>query len=279
MLITDHTATHNLPGYTPEKEHGLKVFNLSHIKVVLLHPSAALMAQPLHQGIIAAFKARFRNFLVQWLSEVANQPGSQEKQLKDLAPNAYQAMLWLVKAWTDEAATQTIKNCWRKSALLPESTLQPDPVAAAAGEQLPEERSSKELADAIHQLQQVAVKQELLPKGHKLMSAEEFLDLAGESDIVEDLSDSEIVALIQSQGVDHPDSEDDEEKRPEACTITLKEALAFAERLEKFAFNHPEYFCADQTIALGKIRCQLNAEEERRISLRTDSEFKNQSGK
>jgi hypothetical protein len=64
MLIVDNAPTHRVRGVTPEEEHGLKLFNLSNIKVVFLHPNVTSKAQPLDQGIIAAYKAHFQRFLV-----------------------------------------------------------------------------------------------------------------------------------------------------------------------------------------------------------------------
>lgn len=110
-------------------EHGLKVFNLSNIKVVFLPPNVTSKAQPLDQGIIAAYKAHFRRHLVQWVVDEANDPRNKDKMVKQLTPNIYQAMQWSLQAWKDGVTASTIKNCWRKSGILPASVLDPQPLA------------------------------------------------------------------------------------------------------------------------------------------------------
>jgi hypothetical protein len=256
------------------------VFNLSNLKVDFLHPNVTSKAQPLDQGIIAAYKAHFRHFLVAWLVEAANKPGNEDKLQKDLVPSIYQAMHWLLQAWKDKVTAETIKNCWRKSGLLPEAALNAatavapqvqesaetaeldasadDAEVAAADQESMLDSAMQQLEDAIAQLQALAVRRNLLPEGQELASAEEFLELEGEGEVFEELADETIVALVQSQGVDEPESDEDEQDDPEVCKVTLQQAVACAEQLESFAFSHPELFCAEQMLSLGNIRRDLH---------------------
>jgi hypothetical protein len=45
------------------------------------------------------------------------------------------------------------------------------------------------------------------------------VELEGEGEVFEELADEDIVALVQSQGVDKPDSDDDEQDDPEVCKV------------------------------------------------------------
>jgi hypothetical protein len=125
---------------------------------------------------------------------------------------------------------ETIKNCWRNSGLLPEAVLNPattvapqaqesaetaeldaasadDAEVAAADQESAPDSAMQQLVDAIAQLQALAVRRNLLPEGRELASAEEYVELEGEGEVFEEFADENIVALVQSQGVDEPDSE------------------------------------------------------------------------
>jgi hypothetical protein len=133
-----------------------------------------------------------------------------------------------------------------------------DAEVAAADQESAPDSAMQQLADVIAQLQALAVRRNLLPEGQELASAEECVELEGEGEVFEELADENIVALVQSQGVDEPDSDEDEQDDPEVCKVTLQQAVACAEQLESFAFSHPELFCAEQMLALGNIRRDLH---------------------
>jgi hypothetical protein len=106
------------------------------------------------------------------------------------------------------------------------------------------EPALQELAEAMQSLQALAEQRVLLPEGQDFVTAEEFVELDGESEVFSELSAEEIVALVQSQGMDKADSDEDEEDDHKACEITIAQAVSCAEQLENFAFASPEFFCA-----------------------------------
>jgi hypothetical protein len=118
--------------FTHEEEHGLKVFNLSNIKLIFLPPNVTAKPQPCDQGIIASYKVHYRGLLVRWMLEQANKPRNENKQLKEMAPTVYQAIQWSLLAWKEKDTANTVKNCWRKSGLLPDSVLDLTAAAPAA---------------------------------------------------------------------------------------------------------------------------------------------------
>jgi hypothetical protein len=89
------------------------------------------------------------------------------------------------------------------------------------------------------------------------VTAEDFVELDGESEVLPELSNEEIVALVQSQGMDKADSDEDHN----ACEITVAQAVSCAEQLESCAFASPEFFCAEQMPALVNKRRELQRKQ------------------
>jgi hypothetical protein len=100
-----------------------------------------------------------------------------------------------------------------------------------------------------------------LPEGQDFVTAEEFVELDGESEVFSELSAEEIVALVQSHRMDKAESDEDEEDDHKACEITIARAVPCAEQLENFAFAGPEFFCAEQMLALVNMRRELQRKQ------------------
>jgi hypothetical protein len=94
----------------------------------------------------------------------------------------------------------------------------------------------------------------LLPKGQQLISVEEFVELEGENEVLEELEDDKVVSLVKSQGIDKSDSEEDAEDNDEACNITASQAVFYAEQLGTHALGNPEKLTAEQSLTLADIR-------------------------
>jgi hypothetical protein len=120
LMLTDNAPTHMVTDADVEEEHGFKVINLSHLKLVFLLANTTSVVQPLDQGIIACTKAHNRCKLVQWVIAEAEKTESTGKSLKDLRPTSYQMMRWLNTAWKECVSPLSIRNCWHKAGILPE---------------------------------------------------------------------------------------------------------------------------------------------------------------
>jgi hypothetical protein len=90
----------------------LRGFVMSNLCMIFLPPNTTSHIQPMDQGIIAAFKAHYRKQHVRWHVE-------QLDQNKDTKVSHQQALLWAHIAWDQMVTQATIRNCWRKSGLLP----------------------------------------------------------------------------------------------------------------------------------------------------------------
>ena len=70
VLTMDNASAHGMPGYDEEVVEGFKVVKLSHVTVVKLPSNTTSEIQPMDQGIIRSFKARYRNWLLEVLVEM-----------------------------------------------------------------------------------------------------------------------------------------------------------------------------------------------------------------
>jgi hypothetical protein len=172
-----------------------------------------------------------------------------------MAPTGFQAIQLSLLAWKEKVTANTVKNCWGKSGLLPDSVL--DLTAAAPAAPLQRQTSAEaddleaaplevtadtsdsmaepvlqELAEAMQSFQALAEQRGLLPERQDFVTAEQFVELDGENEVFSELSAEEIVALVQSQlqGMDKADSDEDEEDDHKACEITIAQAVSCAEQ-------------------------------------------------
>ena len=117
---------------------GFKLYKLSNIVVMFLPPNTTAHIQPLDQGIIAAFKAQYRRYLVHWAIAEFDKPENKDADLSKMKPDFLQMLTWSKKAckpslpnW--DAVTQvTISNCWWKTGMFPEL---PEPVSRKVRQQ------------------------------------------------------------------------------------------------------------------------------------------------
>jgi hypothetical protein len=186
-LICDNAPTHAVPDAEAEYEHGLQVFNMSHIEVIFLPPNVTSKVQPLDQGVVASFKAHYCRQLVQWMLEEANKDENEGKTLKSLTSFFYQMMLWTQKAWTQMVTAETIKNCWGKSGLL--KSRNNEPAGASSGSEVgeaqvhmvdPDESQDSAIGDSaqyLSRLKAVTNHNGMLATNDELMDAHDFVIL------------------------------------------------------------------------------------------------------
>ncbi|KAL0035937.1 hypothetical protein WJX77_008310 [Trebouxia sp. C0004] len=117
LILMDNASSHAIPSVATEKIHGLDSIRLSHVLIVFLPPNTTSKVQPLDAGIIAAFKQHYRGHLLRWYLNEYEQ-AAQDTNLSKLMPGVRQAILWSVAA-LEQITDQTIRNCWRKTGILP----------------------------------------------------------------------------------------------------------------------------------------------------------------
>ena len=100
--------------------HVMKDVHLKSVEICFLPPNATSRLQPMDQGIIAAFKKRFRTFQLEHalekLDEI-NGDNTGNRHVDIYKVDILKAMRWCQNAWKDLSST-AIRNCWAHSGLL-----------------------------------------------------------------------------------------------------------------------------------------------------------------
>jgi hypothetical protein len=279
-LLTDNAPTHMIKDADLDEEHGFKVINLSNIKIIFLPANTTSVVQPLDQGIIAALKAHYRLQLVQWSLNEASKPERASEILKKLQPSFYQMLQWVHSAWTHAVAPQTIRNCWHKAGILPDGWVDA-PLASRsarraqaqrelAGAALPQEDAEQpvsdpltSLANAMDEFQLAAEHNSSWPQGETLLSATEYVELQGEREVLEELSDDQIVAMVQTANAEILDSDEDATDDYIPPSMSVAEAREQLDGLHEYAVAMPHLFCQEHVLALRRICDALGAHQQR----------------
>lgn len=98
MLFVDNATSHVAP-------------EMSNVKIEFLPPNTTSVLQPCDQGIIRAFKARYRKMLLQHIIVKMNETSTASELIKSV--DMLHAISWIVKAW-NSTETDTIKKCFAR---------------------------------------------------------------------------------------------------------------------------------------------------------------------
>ena len=74
--------------------------------------------QPLDQGIIYSFKARYKKWYLRWLLTQTQVDASAIDRLPKLKPDLREAIVTLHDIW-DALPSQVIQSCWRRANVMP----------------------------------------------------------------------------------------------------------------------------------------------------------------
>jgi hypothetical protein len=104
-----------------QERAGFTYYVLSNLVVLFPPPNTISQIQilaPLDQGIISAFKAHYRRYVVDWTIKQHDKPENAGEDLSKVKRDFLQMLTWCKKAW-NELSVETLRNCWRKSGLFP----------------------------------------------------------------------------------------------------------------------------------------------------------------
>jgi len=254
--------------------------NLQNIRVENFEPNLTAHVQPKDQGIIRCFKAHYCARFIQQAIDHYDE-GVTPAEIYDI--NQLQAMRMADVAW-GEVDTTTIRNCWRKAGVLPDT----DPSI-----QLPITPPSVPIASLIHdppsQMDPIAQAEkqvetaldELVATGalqtRNRMDIESLLNPAGESQILTETSDMEIyqavIDAIDARNGQDINSGDDVSEDVIEPYPTRRDLLKATSTINKYINNLNDPLAHKMEAILGSFNRQLHLEGTRGMKDTTLTDF------
>lgn len=268
VLTLDNAPTHILVDVTKKVLHGFDVYYLSNVVLVFLPANTTSIVQPLDQGIIAAFKASYRRYLVR--DTIDRVDRDTNLSIANIRPDMLTVVKW-VRTACKSLAPDTIRNCWYKAGILGTDKVPTPPPRSmrrriarhghpmvqgvqAGGDMFSEEEEEAEeeeleldggeLAALQADLDDLSVAVQrrpgMLEQGDGIVTAAVFGHLSGEEETFEELTEDEIVQLVLSDQQDGLADEDDADRLYERPSISLNEC---ARKLDSLSIDLADHLC------------------------------------
>jgi hypothetical protein len=208
LLLMDNFSAHLAAINSLEAmPQGLGLLNT---EVLFLPPNTTSKLQPLDQGIVASFKARYRR---SWIRFMLEQHELGHNPLQTM--NVLKAIQFSITAW-DEVSSTTISNCWAHSKV----NLNPVQMAVDTASQQVIESIQGDLQQLYiqHQIQQAMdINQLINPPDEQVIDADNEID-------------EELLALHCPVAVEEPES--DTEVLEELPIVTPKQVLELLQSIK-----------------------------------------------
>ena len=259
LLLQDNFSSHIVPS------------NLQNIKVENFEPNLTAHVQPKDQGIIRCFKAHYRARFIHRAIDRYDE-GITPADIYEI--NQLQAMRLADLAWRD-VDTTTIRNCWHKAEILPEtdapsirtnhplipissllnhSSSQTDPVAHA-------ERQVEAALDDL-------VATGALQKTNR-MDIESLLNPVGESHVLTETSDIEIyqavIDAIDARANIEINGDGGDDDVPLDPRPTRRDVLKAVSTITRYTDNMNESIARKLEALLGDFKRQLRLDETKQM--------------
>jgi hypothetical protein len=163
LMLMDNAPSHIIPK------------NLTNVRVEFLPPTTTSHLQPMDAGIINAYKAHYRRYLVQYYVDEIDAGRLPKIEISN-------AIRWTKLAW-DEISANTISACWRHTGILPieaSDNLVPDLPSSPA----------KLFTDFGNIFERLMIPSVLL------MTPAEFIDVDGQLQTCDLMNDDQIINLV-----------------------------------------------------------------------------------
>ena len=209
LLFLDNVSSHSMT----------MLSHLQNIRIVFLPAKTTARLQPLNAGIIQSFKMQYKKRFLRWIREKIDKND-------DYRINLLEAIRLAVDAY-DNVTCETIKNCWRKTGIIPQLD------CISLHEQ---ESDETDVSLAIESLNL-----------SNPMTAAEYLSLDGEDEIEGHDDIEDIVSSLAVHEVD------DEEEVQQEKKVASAEAMKAGETVRRF-FEQQESDCTAYIVLHKKLR-------------------------
>jgi len=255
LLLQDNFSAHIVPP------------GLTNIRVENFKPNLTSHIQPADAGIIRCFKAHYRRLFMN---------RAIDRYDCDITPaliytiNQLEAMRLADLAWR-EVDTSTIRHCWKKTGILPDSAFEPTtttptiPVSSLINAEDPIDRAERDVSSTLDQLQNIGI---LQPRNR--LNIEELLNLESEQVLLDDASDNEICEsvkqMFEAQQMKEINGGDELDNAGDVDKPTWKETLAAISTIQKYVADINEPFARKlESILIGFGR-QTRLDEARSLT-------------
>ena len=231
LLLMDNAPSHIIP----EK--------LTHVRCEFLPPTTTSHLQPMDAGIINAYKAHYRRYLVRFHVDAIDAGRPPKVEVSD-------AIRWTKLSW-DEITADSIKSCWRHTGILPK---QLDPASVAVNTAVPPPSLYRDFGNIFDRLN---IPTELL------MTPSEYVDVDRELQTCALMTDSEIVQAVSTQqgagsaGSTVSSDDDDDGDEADPPRVTNGEAAGAIDAVMRF-FEQSGLATADDVQHLSFIKRRVD---------------------
>jgi hypothetical protein len=271
LLLQDNFSGHIVPD------------NLQNIRVENFEPNLTAHIQPMDQGIIRCFKAHYRARFIQRAIDRYDE-GITPAEIYDI--NQLQAMRLADLAWR-EVDTTTIRNCWRKAEILPDSDLDVLSSSTPATPSIPISSllhgSSFEIDPVAHVEREVELALDGLERTGALqksnrMDIESLLNPDGESHVLTESSDREIYQAVMDaikarENIEINGGDDVDDTLPLEPRPTHRDVLKAVSTIGRYIDDLNEPIARKMEAILGSFNRQLRLDETKTMKTTFLTEF------
>jgi hypothetical protein len=249
----------NFSGHVPPE-------GLRNIWVMNFEPNLTAHVQPMDQGIIKCWKAHYRAAFIRRAIDRYDQGVTPSNIYKI---NQLEAMRLADAAW-QEIEVKTIRNCWKKAGILPNSLLNSNSAIDTSADSDEIQAAEKDIENALDNLEATGALQSA-----NRMSVEALLNPSGEPDLLSSTSPEDIFQAVMeardaSENMDINGGDDDD---PVDLPPTRREVLQASDVIKRHLMGLDTRYARELEALLASMNRDLRLEDARSMQNTTITSY------